>query len=309
MKIAQKISDLTGKTPLLRLGTLSDKYGSNIIVKLECYNPMSNIKDRVAVAMIDAAEKSGQLKPGGLIIEPTSGNTGIGLALMAASRGYRLILTMPDTMSIERRKLLKVLGAELVLTPGADGIVGAIAMAETIQRENPGSFLPQQFKNLANPEIHRLTTAPEIWQDTDGLIDIFVAGVGTGGTITGCGSYLKERNPDIKIIAVEPQESAVLSGGQPGPNRIQGIGAGFIPEILDVGIIDEIVQVSALEAAEMARLLARTEGVLTGISSGAAVVAATKIGSRVENKDKNIVVILPDSGERYLSTWIFDEDS
>ncbi|NLD99995.1 MAG: cysteine synthase A [Fibrobacter sp.] len=309
MKIAQKISDLTGKTPLLRLGTLSDKYGSNIIVKLECYNPMSNIKDRVAVAMIDAAEKSGQLKPGGLIIEPTSGNTGIGLALMAASRGYRLILTMPDTMSIERRKLLKVLGAELVLTPGADGMVGAIAMAETIQRENPGSFLPQQFKNLANPEIHRLTTAPEIWQDTDGLIDIFVAGVGTGGTITGCGSYLKERNPDIKIIAVEPQESAVLSGGQPGPNRIQGIGAGFIPEILDVGIIDEIVQVSALEAAEMARLLARTEGVLTGISSGAAVVAATKIGSRVENKDKNIVVILPDSGERYLSTWIFDEDS
>jgi cysteine synthase A len=309
MKIAQKITELVGNTPLLKISGLSDESGATIIAKLESFNPLSSVKDRVAVAMVDAAEREGKLKPGSLIVEPTSGNTGIGLAFVAASRGYRLILTMPDTMSMERRKLLKVLGAELVLTPGDKGMRGSVDKAAEINRENPGSFMPQQFNNPFNPEIHYQTTAREIWRDTDGDFDIFVATVGTGGTITGCGRYFREKNPDIKIIAVEPEESPVLSGGKAGPHKIQGIGAGFVPDVLDTKIYDEIIKINSLEAAEMTRKLAKDEGVLVGISSGAAAQAAFKVAKRSENHGKKIVVILPDSGERYLSTWIFDEVS
>lgn len=307
MKIAERITDLVGNTPLLKLGKLSQECGAVIIAKLESFNPLSSIKDRIAVAMINAAEKSGQLASGGLIVEPTSGNTGIGLAFVAASRGYRLTLTMPETMSLERRKMLKVLGAELVLTPGAAGMRGAVERAEEIQKEHPGSFMPQQFLNKANPAIHRLTTAEEIWCDTNGKLDIFVAGIGTGGTITGCGSFFKERNAAIQIIAVEPEESAILSGNPSGPHKIQGIGAGFIPGVLDTQVYDEVVLVSSSDAAHMTRKIAKTEGVLVGISSGAALVAAVRVAEREENKGKKIVVILPDCGERYLSTWIFDE--
>ena len=309
MRVAQKITDLVGNTPLLRLSRISEEAGADIIGKLEFYNPMSSIKDRIAVAMVNSAEKSGMLKPGGLIVEPTSGNTGIGLAFVAASRGYNLILTMPETMSMERRKLLNILGAKLVLTPGAQGMKGAVQRAEELVRDNPGSYMPQQFNNPANPAIHYSTTAPEIWRDTDGQIDIFVAGVGTGGTISGCGAFLKEQKPDIQIVAVEPDESPVLSGGVSGPHKIQGIGAGFIPEILNKEIYNEVIRVKSLDAAEMTRKLASTEGLLVGISSGAAVLAASILAQRAENKGKNIVVILPDSGERYLSTWIFEEVS
>lgn len=307
MKIAEHITDLIGNTPLLKIRSLSSETGATIIGKLEQFNPLSSIKDRIALAMIDAAEKSGQLKPGGLIIEPTSGNTGIGLAFIAAARGYHLILTMPDTMSIERRKLLKVFGAELVLTPGNLGMRGAIEKAEEIHRENQDSFMPQQFTNPENPAIHRRTTAEEIWRDTDGQVDIFVTGIGTGGTITGCGQELKSRNPAIKVIAVEPDESAVLSGERPGTHKIQGIGAGFIPEVLDMTIYDEIIRINSSDAAEMTRRLARMEGLLVGISSGAAALAACRVARRPENRGKIIVVILPDTGERYLSTWIFEE--
>lgn len=306
MKIAEKITDLIGNTPLLKLKNLSDETGAEIIGKLEYYNPLSSVKDRIALSMIDDAERKGLLKKGSMIIEPTSGNTGIGLAFVAASRGYKCVLTMPETMSQERRKLLKVLGAELVLTLGDKGMKGAIEKAEEIHRQNPGSFFPQQFKNPANPEIHRKTTAEEIWKDTDGKFDFFVAGIGTGGTITGCGEVFRERNPNIKIVAVEPDESAVLSGESPGPHKIQGIGAGFVPEVLNNEVIDEVIRIKSADAAQMSRKLAREEGLLVGISSGAAVLAAYKIAKRGENKGKVFIVILPDCGERYLSTDVFE---
>jgi len=307
MKIAADLCELVGKTPLLRIASLSDECGAEIIAKLEYFNPLSSVKDRIAVAMIAAAEKTGELLPGGLIIEPTSGNTGIGLAFVAANRGYQLILTMPETMSLERRNLLRILGAEVVLTPGAAGMNGAINEALEIQKKIPGSFMPQQFVNQANPDIHRRTTALEIWDDTDGQIDFLVAGVGTGGTITGCAAGLREKNPEIKAIAVEPEESAVLSGDSPGPHRIQGIGAGFVPEILKLDMIDEIVKVNSDKAAIMARQLARSEGLLVGISAAAAAIAAVTIGKRPENRGKMVVTIFPDSGERYLSSWIFND--
>lgn len=307
MTIAERITDCTGRTPLVRLKRLCAECGATILAKVESFNPLSSIKDRIAVAMINAAEKQGLLAPEGLIVEPTSGNTGIGLALVAASRGYRLTLTMPETMSMERRKTLQTLGANLVLTPGAEGMRGAVARAQEIVKENPGSYMPQQFSNPANPAVHRITTAEEIWRDTGGNVDIFVAGVGTGGTITGCGSLLRERNPSIRVIAVEPAESPVLSGGKPGPHKIQGIGAGFIPDVLDTNIYHEIITVTSTEAGRMALRLARTEGILVGISSGAAAEAAVKAAKRPENRGKTIVVIFPDTGERYLSTGIFDE--
>ena len=305
--IAQKLTDLIGNTPLLALNRYSREAGlpEPIIGKLEYFNPLGSVKDRIAFAMIEAAEAAGKIKPDTVIIEPTSGNTGIGLAFVAASRGYKLILTMPETMSVERRNLLKALGAELVLTPGAEGMKGAIRKAEELAQANPNSFLPQQFKNPANPEIHRKTTAEEIWRDTAGKVDIFVAGVGTGGTITGVGEVLKSRNPSVQVIAVEPADSPVLSGGQPGPHKIQGIGAGFVPDVLNRTVIDEIITVKNDDAMATGRELARTEGLLIGISCGAAVWAATQVARRPENKGKVIVVILPDTGERYLSTPLF----
>ena len=305
--IAQKLTDLIGNTPMLALNRYSREAGlpEPIIGKLEYFNPLGSVKDRIAFAMIEAAEAAGKIKPDTVIIEPTSGNTGIGLAFVAASRGYKLILTMPETMSVERRNLLKALGAELVLTPGAEGMKGAIRKAEELAQANPNSFLPQQFKNPANPEIHRKTTAEEIWRDTAGKVDIFVAGVGTGGTITGVGEVLKSRNPAVQVIAVEPADSPVLSGGQPGPHKIQGIGAGFVPDVLNRTVIDEIITVKNDDAMATGRELARTEGLLIGISCGAAVWAATQVARRPENKGKVIVVILPDTGERYLSTPLF----
>jgi cysteine synthase A len=307
MRIADNIIGTVGNTPLVRLDRLAVGMGASVVGKLESFNPLSSVKDRIAMAMIEAAEKDGKIGPGSTIIEPTSGNTGVGLAFVCAARGYKLVLTMPETMSFERRLLLKALGAKLVLTPGADGMSGAINRAEELVKETPGSFMPQQFKNPANPEIHRRTTAVEIWNDTDGLVDVFVAGVGTGGTLTGVGSALKERKPAVRVVAVEPAGSAVLSGSKPGPHKIQGIGAGFVPDVLDRGLIDEVVQVKDEDAATTARRLAREEGILAGISSGAAVWAALKLAARDENAGKMIVVVLPDTGERYLSTGLFDQ--
>ena len=307
MHISQSITDLVGNTPLLRLAKLSEETGNEIIAKLEYFNPLSSVKDRIALGMIEAAEREEKISAGSLIVEPTSGNTGIGLAFISASRGYRLILTMPESLSIERRNLLKALGAQVVLTASEGGMKAAIEKAEEIVRENPGSFMPQQFLNPANPEAHRRTTAKEILHDTDGQIDYFVSGIGTGGTITGTGEVLKKEVPGVKIIAVEPEESAVLSGNTPGSHKIQGIGAGFIPGVLNTELIDEILQVSSIDAAGMTRQLARTEGLFVGISSGAAVTAAYRIAKREPFSGKRIVVILPDTGERYLSTWIFKD--
>jgi cysteine synthase A len=307
-KYAKKLTELIGNTPLLQLTdwAAEKSLDAKVIAKLEYFNPLGSVKDRIALSMIEDAEKNGKLDKETVIIEPTSGNTGIGLAFVAASRGYRLILTMPETMSVERRNLLKALNAELVLTPGKDGMKGAIKKAEELSLFFPKSFIPQQFNNPANARIHRETTAIEIWNDLDGDIDVFVAGVGTGGTITGVGEVLKEKNPDIRIVAVEPFDSPVLSGGVPGPHKIQGIGAGFIPNVLKVNVIDEIFKVRAEQAFETAQDLARTEGLLVGISSAAAAFAAAALAKRKEYKDKTIVVLLPDTGERYLSTPLFD---
>ena len=309
MKTYEKLTELIGGTPLLHLGNFEKNRGAGakIYGKLEYFNPAGSVKDRIAVAMIDDAEAKGALKPGATIIETTSGNTGIGLASVAASRGYKLILTMPETMSVERRNLLKAYGAQLVLTDGAKGMKGAIAKAEELAKETPGCFVPSQFENPANPGIHRKTTGPEIWEDTDGKVDIFIAGVGTGGTITGVGEYLKSKNPDIKVIAVEPVGSPVLSGGEPGPHGLMGIGAGFVPNTLNTGIYDEIIQIENEEAYEAGRELAQGEGILVGITSGAAAHAASVVAARPENAGKTIVALLPDTGERYLSTPMFAE--
>jgi cysteine synthase len=307
-RVYDSITDTIGMTPIVRLNRLPKLQGSraNILAKLEFFNPIGSVKDRIGVSMIDALEAEGKIRPGSVVIEPTSGNTGIALAFVAAARGYRLILVMPESMSIERRKMLALLGAELVLTPATQGMNGAIARAEELARETPGAIVPQQFRNPANPEIHRRTTAEEIWVDTNGTIDVFVSGVGTGGTITGVGQALKPRKPSLRIIAVEPEDSPVLSGGKPGPHKIQGIGAGFIPEILDRSVIDEIVKVSNQSAFDTARALARYEGIPGGISSGAAVAAALTVGARPEFAGKNIVVVLPSFAERYLSTALFE---
>lgn len=306
MKIANNILELVGKTPLVRINALNNSKAT-VLAKLEFFNPSGSVKDRAALAMVEAAEKGGLLKKGGLIIEPTSGNTGIGLALVAAVKGYRLILTMPDTMSVERRKFLLSLGAELVLTEGAKGMKGAIEKALELKAQHPGSFIPQQFENPANAEIHRKTTGPEIWDDTDGTVDIVVAGVGTGGTISGIGQALKAKKPSVKIFAVEPDSSPVLSGGKPGAHKIQGIGAGFVPAIYDAKTVDGVIRVKDDDAGATARLLSKKEGIHSGVSAGAAVFAALELAKKPENAGKTIVAIVPDTGTRYLSTWLYSE--
>lgn len=307
-KIAKKLTDLIGDTPLLELGTYRDENNleANLIAKVEYFNPLGSVKDRVANAMIETAIKEGKINKYTVIIEPTSGNTGIGLAFVTATKGLHLILTMPETMSIERRRIVAALGAEVVLTPGAEGMKGAIAKAEALKEEYGNAFIPQQFENEANPKIHFETTGPEIWRDTDGKVDIFVAGVGTGGTVTGIGKYIKSQNPNAKIVAVEPATSAVLSGKKPGPHKIQGIGAGFVPKVLDLDIVDEIIPVENDDAFNASRAVAKAEGLLVGISAGASIYAATELAKRPENKGKNIVILLPDTGERYLSTTLFE---
>ena len=308
-KIYQTADQLIGKTPLLELSHIEKELGleAKLVAKLEYFNPAGSVKDRIAKAMIEDAESKGLLNPDSVLIEPTSGNTGIGLASVAAAKGYRLIITMPETMSVERRQLMKAYGAELVLTDGSKGMKGAIAKAEELAKEIPGSFIPGQFVNPANPAVHKATTGPEIWEDTDGEVDIFVAGVGTGGTVTGTGEYLKSRNADVRVVAVEPESSPVLSKGNAGPHKIQGIGAGFVPDVLNTGIYDEIIPVSNEDAFETGKLIGRSEGVLVGISSGAATWAAIELAKRPENKGKTIVVLLPDTGDRYLSTPLFTD--
>lgn len=307
MNIYSDITKTVGDTPLVRLNHLVKGLEATVLVKLESNNPLGSVKDRIGVAMIETAEKKGLLKKGATVVEPTSGNTGIALAFVCAAKGYRLILTMPDTMSVERRQLLKILGAELVLTEGAKGMRGAVEKAEEIVKATPGAYMPQQFNNPANPQVHRETTAEEIWKDTDGAVDVFVAGVGTGGTLTGVGEVLKERKPSVRIVAVEPKDSPVLSGGKPGLHKIQGIGAGFVPGVLDTKVYDEILQVRHEDAGETARQLAKQEGILAGISAGANVWAALEIAKRKESKGKTIVTVICDTGERYLSTWLFQE--